>query len=109
MGFLTYDSTSVSFEDRLLTHLQIVIVQKFRRGEAFVMSWLDALSVGDGRSSVWMSPTVPAYFKFSGSRVPQISQEWLELLGQSANSSSGLIVMGEDGRPARAEGGDRYR
>ena len=73
------------------------------------MSWLDALSVGDGRSSIWMAPTVPAYFKFSGSRVPQISQEWLDLLGRSANSSSGLVVLTEDGRLARADGAERYR
>lgn len=32
MGMLIYDGTSLPFDDRILTHLQIVIVQKFSRG-----------------------------------------------------------------------------
>ena len=47
MGSLTYDGIVVQFEDRVLTHLQIVIVQKLRKGESFLMSWRDADSVGD--------------------------------------------------------------
>lgn len=104
MGNITYSGAVVSFDDRLLAHLQIVIVQKFRRQEVFVMSWLDALTVGNGRSSVWMSPTIPIYFKFAGSRVPEISQSWLDRLSESASSSQGLVVVYEDGSLARAEG-----
>ncbi|MCU1472540.1 ATP-dependent DNA ligase [Amnibacterium sp.] len=104
MGSLTYDGTVVSFDDRLLTHLQIVIVQQFRRRESFTMSWLDPLSAGDGRSSVWLHPECHLYFKFSGSRVPAINEEWLRRLTDSARGSHGLVVTQEDGRLARAEG-----
>jgi hypothetical protein len=39
MGRLTYDSTNtIEFEDRLLTHLQIVIGQKIRLGQSFYFS-----------------------------------------------------------------------
>jgi len=103
MGWMTYDIASVSFDDRLLTHLQIVIVQQLRRGDSFTMSWLDPLSSGNGRSSVWLHPGCDLYFKFSGSRVPSVNEEWLRQLTESARSSHGLIVTQEDGRLARAE------
>jgi hypothetical protein len=104
VGSLTYDAAVVTFDDRLLTHLQIVIVQQFRRRESFTMSWVDPISVGNGRSSVWLHPACGLYFKFSGSRVPTVNEEWLRRLTESARSSHGLIVTEEDGRLARAEG-----
>ncbi len=101
---MTHSNVSVDFDDRLLAHLQIVIVQRFRRNEPLVMSWLDPQSVGDGRSSLWMTPSLPVYFKFAGSRIPSIDQEWLDLLMKSAESSRGLVVMGPTGEVARAIG-----
>ena len=96
MGSLTIDGIVVQFEDRVLTHLQIVIVQKLRKGESFLMSWRDADSVGDGRSSAWIHPSLSLYFKFSGSRVPAINRDWLASLMASANGSQGLIVTTEE-------------
>lgn len=107
MGYFTYDGAIVQFDDRTLAHLQIVIVQQFRRNESFVMSWLDALSVGDGRSSIWLHPTSDIYFKFEGSRFPAINQEWLDALTTSARSSQGLVVRREDGQIARSQGANR--
>ena len=107
MGTFIYDGAMIEFEDRLLTHLQIVIMQKFRRQESFAMSWLDALAVGDGRSSIWLTPQTPLFFKFAGSRVPDIDKDWLAALGDSAGSSRGLVVVDDQGRPARAEGAHR--
>jgi hypothetical protein len=104
VGSLSYYGVRVDFEDRLLSHLQIVIVQQFRRKESFTMSWLDAISVGDGRSSVWLHPDGDLYFKFAGSRLPSINQDWLDTLSESARSSRGLVVTREDGRLAHAEG-----
>jgi hypothetical protein len=102
MGNISYDGTVVEFEDRLLAHLQIVIVQKFRAGEAFLMSWLDPISIGDGRSALWLTPSSPIHFKFLGSRAPTIDRQWLDLLTRSASSGPGLIVMDEHGDLARA-------
>jgi len=104
MGSFFYDGAAVHFDDRLLTHLQIVIVQQFRRRESFTMSWLDPLSAGNGRSSIWLHPECEIYFKFSGSRLPAINEDWLRRLTESARSSHGLIVTREDGQVARAEG-----
>jgi len=105
---LTYDGTAVEFDDRTLTHLQIVIVNQLRRRAGFLMSWIDSPAVGDGRSAIWVDPSIPLYFRFDGSRVPAIDEEWLQMLGQSALSSTGLIVQGADGAPVRANRSFRW-
>jgi len=104
MGWMTCGAVSVQFDDRLLSHLQIVIMQRFRHLQSFSMSWLDPLSIGDGRSSIWLHPDGDLYFKFSGSRSPSIDQAWLDLLHRSAASSRGLVVTNESGLVVHAEG-----
>ena len=106
MGNLTYgQSLSVEFDDRTLAHLQIVIGSKLRRNEAFYFSWKDDQRIGDGRTAIWIHPTIALVFKFYGSRLPAINREWLGVLEQTANSPSGLHVLAEPGstRPADAE------
>ncbi|SEB47693.1 hypothetical protein SAMN04489806_0782 [Paramicrobacterium humi] len=109
MGSIRYDSMVTHFDDRVLTHVQIIVVQKFSRGESFLMSWKDSPSVGDGRTAIWLSPSLPMTFKFSGGKVPTINREWLMRLGQSADSSTGLIITGEDGELVFGDAtGDAY-
>lgn len=103
MGSLTYDGLVIQFEDRVLAHIQIAIVQKLRRGESFLLSWRDSDSVGDGRSSVWLGPAIPLYFKFTGGHTPTINREWLAHLSESADSSQGLVVTGEQDRFGQPE------
>ena len=107
MGSMTYSGANVEFDDRLLAHLQIVIFQKLRRGESFAMSWIDALAVGDGRSSIWLHPQTDLYFKFSGSRAPSINRDWLTALMESADGTRGLVVVAEDGTLARGAATNR--
>jgi hypothetical protein len=97
MGSISYDGMIVHVDDRTLTHLQIVIVNKLRRGDTFLMSWRDSLQAGSGRSSIWLHPYVLIHFKFDGSRVPAINEQWLKQLADSAESSRGLIVTTEHG------------
>jgi hypothetical protein len=97
MGSISYDGLVVAVDDRTLTHLQIVIVNKLRRGDAFLMSWKDSMDAGSGRSAIWLHPQVLIYFKFDGSRVPAINERWLRELADSAESSRGLVVTTESG------------
>jgi hypothetical protein len=97
MGTISYDGLVVGVDDRTLTHLQIVIVNKLRKGEAFLMSWKDAVDVGAGRSSIWLHPYVLVHFRFSGGRVPSVNERWLQELTESADSSRGLVVTSEQG------------
>lgn len=97
MGHLIYDrhTAEVQMEDRLLAHLQIVMIAKLRRQESFAFSWKDPAQSGDGRSTVWLHPMVSLRFKFSGSRPPSINPAWVATLTASANSGSGLHVLPE--------------
>jgi hypothetical protein len=96
MGTLSYDRVVVEFDDRILTHLQVVIVQKLRRGESFLFSWRNAVEVGAGRSSAWLHPAIPLYFKFTGGHAPSLNPEWIAQLTRSANSPQGLIATNEE-------------
>ena len=103
MGKLTYDSTlTVDFEDRVLAHLQLVIGAKLRRGESFFFSWKDDPQIGDGRSSLWIQPSIPLHFKFVGGRPPAINAEWVNALMLTANSAQGLRILPEPSSPVHA-------
>jgi hypothetical protein len=95
MGYLMYTGIIIDFDDRILAHLQIVIVQKLRRGESFVLSWPNCGEPG-GHGSAWLNPAIPLYFRFSGGHAPSINEKWLHCLSELANSSGGLIVTGEE-------------
>ena len=57
MGKFIYDGNiKVDFEDRLLAHLQAVIMAKVRRGESFPFTWKDgALRSISTRTCRWCS------------------------------------------------------
>lgn len=96
MGRLTYEgSQKVEIEDRALTHLQIVITAKLRRGEPFALSWKDDISTGGGRSTVWVNAQSALVFKYHGGRQPSINRAWIEALTQTANSPAGLYLVPE--------------
>jgi len=97
MGKLVYGSQAaeLEFDDRALFHVQIVIANKLRRGESFMLSWKNDPSLGEGRSTVWIDRAIPLHFKFHGSKVPTVNPAWLERLTESANSPAGLVMMAE--------------
>lgn len=95
MGTLAYDRMIVEFDDRTLAHLQVVIVQKLRRGESFLFNWTGSPSKGIGRSSVWLHPAIPLYFTFSGASAPRLNVAWIAQLTRSSNGSQGLSVSSE--------------
>lgn len=103
MGILTYGSPGIdiAFDDRALTHLQIVITAKLRRRESFLFSWIDpARGGGGGRSSIWLDPSSTLYYQFLEVRVPPVNRAWYEQLMESANGNGGLFLCAE---PTRVE------
>jgi hypothetical protein len=104
MGTMSYNNLSVQFDDRVLAHLHVVIIQKFRSRQSFAMSWVDGTSSGSGRTVIWLTPDLPIVFKFLGNRTPAIDRRWLDLLTASAESSTGLIVTDERGVLVKSTG-----
>ncbi len=95
MGALYYDGVEFELDDRILTHLQIVISTKLRRGEDFFFSWHLPVERGSGRNAVWIDNGVPIRFFYSGSRNISVNREWIESMIVSAGRASGL-VLGEE-------------
>jgi hypothetical protein len=97
MGTLFYGSSTsvIEFDDRLLSHLQIAIITKLRRGESFVFSWDVPAENGSGSNSIWIGPTIPMRFTYHGGKRGPVNREWVELLMQAANSVAGLRVVAE--------------
>lgn len=95
MGSLIYGSPSleIAFDDRVLAHVQIVMATKLRRGENFFFSWRE--NGGIGRNAIWIDSSIPLYFRYNGSRHPEIDRDWLEQLAVLASSSQGLDLTDE--------------
>ena len=104
MGKLSYDrALTVDFEDRTLAHLQIIIGVKLRRGESFYFSWKDDQQIGDGRTSIWLHPTMPLVYKYYGSRNPLINPAWIHALELTANTNQGLMIVPEPPAPRNGQ------
>ncbi|TFD54951.1 ATP-dependent DNA ligase [Cryobacterium sp. Hh7] len=97
VGTLLYGNPGIviTFDDRALMHLQIVISTKLRRRESFIFTWSDSADEGSGRSAIWLDPTSTLYYRYFGSRTPSINRDWIEALMLSANSAGGLAFIAE--------------
>ena len=96
MGKFIYEGgLKVDIEDRALTHVQLVITAKLRRGEPFSFTWGDDVSIGGGRTTVWIHAGSNLVFKYHGSRAPKVNRAWIDALAFTANSPSGLYLVHE--------------
>jgi hypothetical protein len=95
VGTLYYDDAEFELDDRILTHLQIVISTKLRRGEDFFLSWQVPVERGSGRNALWIDNGVPIRFFYSGSRNVAVNREWVEAMIMSAGRASGLVLSDE--------------
>lgn len=107
MGKFIYEGgPKVEIEDRALTHLQLVMTAKLRRGEPFPFAWREDNSVGGGRTTVWIHAGSNIVFRYHGSRQPAINRTWIDALASTANSPTGLYLVPE---PAEVASEDRHR
>ncbi|OZD31251.1 ATP-dependent DNA ligase [Rhodococcus sp. 06-1477-1B] len=95
MGKLVYNTLGHSFdiEDRTLSHLRVVFMNKLRRGEPFMFHF--PMGDGSGTRTLWISPSIPLVFHFYGSRAPQLNRRWIEDLMDEASSPHGLSITAE--------------
>jgi hypothetical protein len=98
VGTLIYGPTAreLSIDDRVLAHLQVVILGKLRRGESFSFQWQRPAREGSGHSTIWMHPMIFIEFDFVGSRRIALNRTWLDELAMHANSAHGLILVPEN-------------
>lgn len=94
MGRIIYsdNKSSVEVDDRLLAHLQIVVMNKLRRGESFMMTFPHTAS---GHVCWWLAPAVPVMFHFYGTHTPRLSRDLVDRLMAEASSPDGVHVAAE--------------
>ena len=92
MGTFTYGQAAVTatFDDRMLAHLRAVITAKLRRSESFLFTWDSERNGGTAQVSVWMHPAVAISFDLDASATTPLNLDWLAVLAEAANPSSGL-------------------
>ncbi|GAA1243123.1 hypothetical protein JOF42_002177 [Microbacterium phyllosphaerae] len=101
MGSLYYGgSEPIQIEDRALAHLKVVVATKLRRNESFTLTWKHQDGQSEGRSTVWLHPSIPLRFVFDETEAPELSRRWIEDLAHSANSSGGITLVDELLEPA---------
>ena len=95
MGHLYYGSRQhhVTFDDRLLWHIKLVVVAKLRRQENFTFSWID--NTTGGLTCIWIHPQCDLIFEFGTTQEQNINKAWLDSLMQSANTTGGMHVITE--------------
>jgi hypothetical protein len=97
VGTLYYgdSGTPIGIEDRALAHVKIAITTKLRRAESFTLSWIHPEDQTRGRSTIWLHPSIPLRFVFDSPDAPELSRDWVEELMRSANSTGGVMLVGE--------------
>jgi hypothetical protein len=88
-------ATPIVIEDRALAHLKVVIATKLRRHESFTLSWQHPDDEPEGRTTIWLHPSIPLRFVFEEPEAPELSREWIADLAQSAGSSGGITLTAE--------------
>jgi len=95
MGSFIYDATAnaVEIEDRTLAHLRVVVMNKLRRSEPFMLE-LD-MHDGSGHRSYWIHQGVPLQFRFFTNRPVSLNRFWIEALMECASGPNGLTIVPE--------------
>jgi hypothetical protein len=92
VGAFVYDrSRPIEVDDRTLAHLQLVIIDKLRRGECFALS----LSDGERVAMMWLSPFTPVQFIYHGSRRVRVNRLWVEELATNVGLTGVLGLSPE--------------
>ncbi|BAJ75339.1 ABC-type oligopeptide transport system, ATPase component [Microbacterium testaceum StLB037] len=85
------DTAPVTLPDRLLGYIKVITATKLRRGESFTLTWSGAEGE-NGRSTIWLQPSIPLRFVFDSAEPEQLSGEYLRALADQSNSATGLNV-----------------
>ena len=92
MGFLVYDTTrAIVVEDRVLAHLQVVIIDKLRRAENFGLN----LRSENHIVMMWVTRSARLQFVYEGNRRPRINDAWVELMASEAGLTGSLQLLPE--------------
>lgn len=98
MAHLYYgaDARPAEIPDHVLAHVKVVAATKLRRGESFLLTWRHGGEEGEGRTSLWMQPSIPLRFVFENAEPETLDAEYLRQLANEATSSRGIVLDWSD-------------
>ncbi|WP_173923519.1 ATP-dependent DNA ligase [Agromyces sp. Marseille-P2726] len=91
MGIFQHNDATFEVDDEVLAHLQIVIVERLRRGETLTLSWIETDHGHGGMTTVLLNPTHGLIFEVA-TPDPVIDPVLIERLAVAADSSEGLTL-----------------
>jgi len=96
MGTLIYGDSGIRviIDDFMLAHVQIVVGMKLRMQQSFFVAWKDGLSVGGGRSSLWITASAPLVFSYERAAGIRIDPAHIRRMMEEADSAQGLVLDG---------------
>lgn len=110
---LIVQNVQYDMDERLLAHLKIVISQKLRRSESFMLTWSRPSTAGSGQFAVWLSHSMSLHFRFAGSRPASLNQQWIHDLMQASFRVQGLnlddVAEPGEGTAGGGRGGSKGR
>lgn len=106
MGKIFYGATDtpIELDDRVLAHLAAIVATKLRRNESFTLTYNHGDDPDEGRSMLWLQPSIPLRFVFDSAESERLDQKVLQDMATDAASSRGLYLRADlfDERPAIA-------
>ena len=96
MGHIKYDRESFEFSDLVLTHLQMAVSTKLRRGEHFFITWPVPAFMGSGRHSIWIDNAVPLQFVYERKASTKLDMDWMAKILEAASTPGGLHVPDDE-------------
>ena len=92
-----YESRPAEIPDRVLAHVKVVATTKLRRNESFMLSWRHPSGdAAEGRTSIWMQPSIPLRFVFDSAEPEALDHEYLRALANEASSGRGIVLEWDD-------------
>lgn len=97
MGTLSFITSQhiAEIDDRTLAHLQIVICNKLRRDEKFLLTLAPADGTSGPVTVLWMTSALSIIFTYTLPTRHPINTAWLHLLADAAATNTGLWVVPE--------------
>lgn len=93
MGKLTYGAVQreIQVDDRLLAHVEAVVLARLRRNNAFALRWAETDENGShGRRTIWIHQGSDLYFEYDSAEQGELDRELLDRLAKQADSNAGI-------------------
>lgn len=58
--------------------MKVAIATKLRRNESFTLSWKHGDGEREGRSTIWLHPSIPLRFSFDDPEPPPLNMDWIQ-------------------------------